>query len=100
MKLYVGNIPNSMTEDELSEEFREYGEVNSLKIITDRETGYSRGFGFVEMSDSDAQKAIIGLNDTEVGGRNIKVNIAREKEQGGGGGNRFGGGGGNRRRSY
>ncbi len=81
MKLYVGNIPNSMTEDELSSEFKEFGEVQSLKIITDRETGHSRGFGFIEMSDNAGRKAIEALNDTDMQGRNITVNIAREKTQ-------------------
>lgn len=76
----MGNLPNSMSEDELSSEFREFGDIQSLKIITDRETGRSRGFGFVEMADSDAQKAIEGLNDTDMGGRTISVSIAQEKK--------------------
>jgi RNA recognition motif-containing protein len=79
MKLYVGNLPNSMTEEDLTSEFKEYGEIHSLKIIIDRETGRSRGFGFVEMSDSDAQKAIEGLNDTDLQGRTINVNEAKER---------------------
>ncbi len=69
-----------MTEDELASEFREFGDINSLKIITDRETGRSRGFGFVEMADEDAQKAIESLNETEMGGRTISVSIAQEKK--------------------
>jgi len=81
MKLYVGNLPNSMTEDQLSSEFSVYGPIDSLKIITDRETGRSRGFGFIEMSSNAAQKAIQGLNDTEVLGRNITVKVAQEKPQ-------------------
>ena len=79
MKLFVGNLPNSMTEDELTSQFTEYGDIDSLKIIYDRETGRSRGFGFVEMSNADAQKAIDGLNNTEIQGRNISVNEARER---------------------
>ncbi|MBM2816656.1 MAG: hypothetical protein HW421_3418 [Ignavibacteria bacterium] len=82
MKLYVGNLPNSMTEDELTAEFKEYGEIQSLKIITDRETGRSRGFGFIEMPDSSAQSAIEGLNNKDMQGRSITVSIAQEKPQG------------------
>lgn len=82
MKLYVGNLPNSMTEDELSSAFKEYGEIQSLKIITDRETGRSRGFGFIEMPDNAGRKAIDGLNDTDMQGRKISVSIAQEKPQG------------------
>ena len=81
MKLFVGNLPNSMSEDELTSEFKEYGEIQSLKIITDRETGRSRGFGFVEMPDNAGRKAIEGLNDTEIGGRRISVNVAQERKQ-------------------
>jgi RNA recognition motif-containing protein len=79
MKLFVGNLPNSITEDVLMDEFKEFGEVQSLKIITDRETGHSKGFGFIEMSDSSARKAINGLNNTEIQGRSITVNEARER---------------------
>ncbi len=81
MKLYVGNLPNKMTEDELTSEFQEYGEVQSLKIITDRETGKSRGFGFIEMSENAAREAIQGLNDSDMQGRQITVNEARERKQ-------------------
>lgn len=81
MKLYVGNLPNNMTEDELTSEFKEYGEIQSLKIITDRETGRSRGFGFIEMAESAGRKAIQELNDTEMQGRKITVNEALEKKQ-------------------
>lgn len=80
MKLFVGNLPNNMTEDELTSEFNEYGEIQSLKIITDRETGRSRGFGFVEMADSSANKAIDGLNNSDMQGRQISVSIAQEKK--------------------
>lgn len=81
MKLFVGNLPNVMTEDELTSEFKEYGEIQSLKIITDRETGRSRGFGFIEMPDDDARKAIDGLNEAEFRGRKISVSIAQERER-------------------
>lgn len=80
MKLYVGNLPNSMTEEELTSEFKEYGEIQSLKIITDRDTGSSRGFGFIEMSDNAARNAIKDLNDTEIQGRQIVVNEAKERK--------------------
>jgi RNA recognition motif-containing protein len=81
MKLYVANLPNSTTEDELTAEFKEYGEITSLKIITDRETGRSRGFGFVEMPDNAARKAIEGLNDSTMQGRQIAVSVAQERRQ-------------------
>jgi RNA recognition motif-containing protein len=81
MKLFVGNLPNNMTEGELTSEFNKYGEIQSLKIITDRETGRSRGFGFVEMDDNFANKAIDGLNNSEMQGRPISVSIAQEKKQ-------------------
>lgn len=79
MNIYVGNIPNKMTEEELTSAFEEFGPVQSLKILTDRDTGASRGFGFVEMADHAGRKAIEGLNDTEVGGRTLTVNVARER---------------------
>ncbi len=78
MKLYVGNIPHSVTEEELASKFNEIGETQSLRIITDRETGRSRGFGFVEMSDEAANKAIQELNDTEFMGRKLNVSEAQE----------------------
>jgi RNA recognition motif-containing protein len=81
MKLYVGNLPNNMTEDELTSEFEEYGEIQSLKIITDRDTGKSRGFGFIEMPDNAGRKAIQELNETEMQGRQITVNEAQERKQ-------------------
>ena len=80
MKLYVGNLPNSITEEELTSEFKEFGEIRSLKIITNRDTGSSRGFGFIEMSDNDGRKAIKKLNDTEIQGRQITVNEAKERK--------------------
>jgi RNA recognition motif-containing protein len=110
-KLYVGNLPYSATEEELSSMFGQAGTVTSVAIIKDRETGRSKGFAFVEMaSDADAQKAISMLNGQSMGGRDLRVSIARPREEGGGRsfgnrggggyGNRGGGGGMNRRRDY
>ena len=99
MKLYVGNLPWSTGEAELEEMFAAIGAVSSANVITDRDTGRSRGFGFVEMSDDDAKRAIEELNGTEVDGRAIKVNEAEEKRRDSRGGDSRGGGGdrGNRR---
>jgi RNA recognition motif-containing protein len=101
MKLYVGNLPWSTGEAELEEMFAGIGAVSSANVITDRDTGRSRGFGFVEMSDDDAKRAIEELNGNEVDGRNIRVNEAEEKRRdsrgGGGGGGDRGGDRGNRR---
>ena len=97
MNIYVGNLSFDETESSLEAAFAAYGEVTSARIITDRETGRSRGFGFVEMSDStQAQAAIAALNGTNVNGRELTVNEARPREERGGGGSRggFGGGGG------
>lgn len=81
MNLYVSNLGFDVQDQDLREFFAPYGEVTSAKIITDRETGRSRGFGFVEMADDEAaKKAIAGLNDSPVNGRNIKVVEARPKE--------------------
>jgi len=92
-KLYVGNLPFSATEEELKECFSACGEVQSVKIITDRETGRSRGFCFVEMDNAEA--AIAELNGKEMDGRRITVSEAREREpRGGGGGGGFRGGNG------
>ena len=88
-KLYVGNLPWSTTEADLRDLFSTFGEVQSAAVITDRETGRSRGFGFVEL-ESGAEKAISELDGRDFGGRNIRVNEAQEKRRGGGGG---GGGG-------
>jgi len=88
-KLYVGNLPYSTTEQALHETFSQCGTVDSAKLVLDRDTGRSRGFGFVEMStDGEAQKAIQELNGHELGGRALKVNEARPKAAGGGGGGR------------
>jgi RNA recognition motif-containing protein len=94
-KLYVGNLPFNVTEDQLRQKFAEHGTVESVSVITDRATGQPRGFGFVEMSASDADKAMRALDGQDMGGRSLKINEARPREGGGGGGG-FGGGGNNR----
>jgi RNA recognition motif-containing protein len=100
MKLYVGNLSFSTTEDTLQAEFGAHGQVEEVAVITDRDTGRPRGFAFVTMNnDSEARAAIEALNGTEVDGRTITVNEARPKTEGGGGGGarggyRGGGGGG------
>ena len=95
MKIYVGNLSFDETEASLETAFAAHGEVTSARIITDRETGRSRGFGFVEMSDqTQAQAAIAALNGTNHNGRDLTVNEARPKEDRGGGGGYGGGGGG------
>lgn len=93
-KLYVGGLPYSTTEAQLQELFAKEGTVESARVITDKFTGQSRGFGFVEMATAEeAQKAITALNGTQLGGRSITVNEAKPQEKSGG---RFGGGGGGR----
>jgi RNA recognition motif-containing protein len=100
MKLYVGNLSFNVNEDELTDLFSQAGTVQSASIVTDRDTGRSRGFGFVEMgSKEEGEAAIAQLNGTDLDGRNLTVNEARPKESrggfgGGGGGGRGGGGGG------
>lgn len=82
MNIYVGNLSYSMSEDELREAFAAHGEVSSVKILSDRETGRSRGFGFVEMPNaSEGEKAIAQLNGKDVGGRALRVNEARPRER-------------------
>jgi len=115
--IFVGNLSFNTNEDELRQAFEVYGQVDRVSIMTDRDTGRSRGFGFVEMaSNEDGEKAIAALNGSQVGGRTINVNEARPKsdrgEGGGGGGGGFrdrgdrprrgagGGGGGGRRDRY
>jgi RNA recognition motif-containing protein len=100
MNIFVSNLSFRMDQDSLKELFENFGEVTSCKIMTDKFTGKSRGFGFVEMpNDGDAQKAIDGLNEKDVDGRNISVSVAKPRtEGGGGGGKKFGGGGGRRER--
>ena len=104
-KIYVGGLPYSATEQELNDLFAAHGSVQSARVITDKFTGQSRGFGFVEMaSGEEASKAISALNGTQMGGRTLTVNEAKPQEprSGGGGGDRggrggFGGGGGGNR---
>jgi RNA recognition motif-containing protein len=93
--IFVGNLSFNTNEDELRQMFESYGQVDRVSILTDRDTGRSRGFGFVEMaSDEDGEKAISALNGSQFGGRTINVNEARPKSDRGGGGGGFGGGGG------
>jgi len=94
-KLYVGNLSYNVTSSDLEQLFAQYGAVQSAQVIEDRETGRSKGFGFVEMgSDQDAQAAISALNGQDHGGRPLTVNEAKPREDRGGGGGRGGYGGG------
>jgi RNA recognition motif-containing protein len=99
-RIYVGNLPFTTTESDLESLFGQHGAVSSVRVITDRETGRSRGFAFVEMGDPNAaDEAIRALNGRDMGGRPLRVNEAREREGGGGGGGggmRRGPGGGGR----
>ena len=79
--IYVGNLPFSANDDEVKGLFEAYGTVNSVNLITDRDTGRLRGFGFVEMEDADATKAIESLDGQDFGGRALKVNEARERQE-------------------
>jgi cold-inducible RNA-binding protein len=102
IRLFVGNLNFKTSSEDLQELFGQVGEVQSASVVTDRETGRSRGFGFVEMaSQEDGQKAIEQFNGKDFNGRNLTVNEARPREDrgfgGGGGGGGYGGGGGNRR---
>ena len=105
-RIYVGNLSYQTTEADLTDLFEQVGQVESVNIITDRDTGRSKAFGFVEMNDEDAEKAIAQFNGTEVNGRSVTVNEARPREERGGGGrggfggNRGGGGGGGGRGGY
>ncbi len=97
MKIFVGNFSFSTTEDDLRTLFSPFGNIDTISVITDRTTGRSRGFGFVEMGDrGQAEKAIEALNGKDFGGRSLNINEARPKTDGGGGprGPRSGGGGG------
>lgn len=95
MNIYVGNLAFSVTQDELTQAFGQFGRVTSAKIIIDRETGNPRGFAFVEMADNnEALKAIQGMNGVPLQGRPISVNEARPRVPGGAGGGGFGGGAG------
>lgn len=93
-KLYVGNLPFTATEDSVRDLFSPHGAVEKISLITDRETGNPRGFGFVEMSNADAARAMQALNGQDFGGRALKINEAQERT---GGAARGGGGGGQRR---
>ena len=84
-KLYVGNLPFSATEDAVRTLFAAHGTVEKVSLITDRDTGRPRGFGFVEMSNSDASRAMQSLNGKEMDGRALKINEAQDKPRGGGG---------------
>ena len=105
-KLYVGNLPYTVRDEDLQQSFGEFGSITSAKVMMERDTGRSKGFGFVEMgSDAEAQAAIAGMNGQSLGGRSITVNEARPMEArpprtggfgGGGGGYGGGGGGGDR----
>ena len=90
-KLFVGNLSFDTTEDSLRALFTQHGTVESVKIISDRDTGRPRGFGFIEMSNSDASRAMQALNGKDFEGRSLKVNEAQERERSGGGGGRGGG---------
>lgn len=97
--LYVGNIPYSYGENEMTELFKPFGEVVSVRVVRENHSGRSKGFGFVEMNDADATNAVSNINGKEVEGRTIRVDEARPREEGGGGGGgggrpRHGGGGG------
>ncbi len=85
-KLYIGNLPFTATEDEIRELFGAHGDVHSVALINDRETGRPRGFGFIEMDDAAAVAAQQALDGQEMGGRVLKVNEAQDKPRGGGGG--------------
>lgn len=95
-KLYVGNLPFTATDDAVRALFSKHGTVESVSLITDRDTGRPRGFGFVEMSNADASRAMQALNGTDFDGRSLKINEAQDRQRSGGGGGGHGGGGGRR----
>ncbi len=100
-KLYVGNLPYSFRDSDLEQAFGQYGQITSAKVMMERDTGRSKGFGFVEMgSDAEAQAAIEGMNGQQIGGRGLVVNEARPMEPRTGGGGGFGGGRGGDRGGY
>lgn len=78
--IYVGNLPFSASEDDVRDLFEQHGQVNAVRLISDRETGRPRGFGFVEMEDAEADAAVEALNGANFGGRDLRVNEARERE--------------------
>ena len=92
MKLYVGNLPYNISDDQLEAMFAKFGTPDSAKVITDRDTGRSKGFGFVEFSNDQQAREALSLDGTEFGGRALKVNEARPKNESGGGGRSYGGG--------
>ncbi|MGC8517650.1 MAG: RNA recognition motif domain-containing protein [Steroidobacteraceae bacterium] len=96
-KLYVGNLPFTATEESVRELFSQHGTVEKISLISDRDTGRPRGFGFVEMSSADASRAMQALNGKDFDGRALKVNEAQERERSGGGGGGGYRGGGSRR---
>ena len=95
-RLYVGNLPFDATTDAVRAAFEAFGTVHDVSLITDRETGRSRGFGFIEMDEGDADKAIAELDGRDFGGRALRVNEAQQRQDRGGRGGRGGGGGGGR----
>jgi RNA recognition motif-containing protein len=99
MRIYCGNLPFSATEDDVRSMFEEYGTVHSVDLMYDRESGRPRGFGFVDMDDSGAPAAIEALDGLMYGGRNLRINEARPREENRGGGGRREGDGGYRRDS-
>ena len=88
MKLYVGNLPYNISDDQLQAVFAKFGTPDSARVITDRETGQSKGFGFVEFSNDEQARQALSMDGTELGGRSLKVNEARPKPEGGNGGGR------------
>ena len=86
MKLYVGNLPYNISDDQLNDMFAKFGTPDSARVITDRDTGQSKGFGFVEFSNPDQAKEALSLDGTEFGGRSLKVNEARPKNESAGAG--------------
>ena len=86
MKLYVGNLPYNVSDDQLEAIFTKFGTPDSARVITDRDTGQSKGFGFVEFSNDEMARQALSLDGTDFGGRSLKVNEARPKNEGGGGG--------------
>ncbi len=90
MKLYVGNLPFTTSSEDLSRLFATHGAVESAEVVMDRDSGRSRGFGFVEMGDDDGRRAIEELDGTDIGGRRLTVNEARPRQPRGGGGDRGG----------
>lgn len=89
MKLYVGNLPYNISDDQLQDMFAKFGTPDSARVITDRSTGQSKGFGFVEFTNDEQARQALSLNGTEFGGRSLTVNEARPKNDNGGGRSRY-----------